>query len=104
MLSTGIPCVFRVAKVIHDDEKLIVVYCMESGAEDHAHKIDVFSKQVCVAQYNLHHEELSCSPFCSSKTLLVSAQDVVVLSIISHAVRQQAGIQLGECVSQSDRL
>ena len=27
-----------------------------------------------------------------------------MLSIISHAVCQQAGIQLGDCVSQSDRL
>ena len=90
------------AKVIHDDEKLIMIYCIESGAEVHVHKIDVFSKQFCVAQYILHHDELSCSPFRSPETLLASAQNIVMLSIIRHAVCQQAGIQLGECVSQSD--
>ena len=48
-------------------------------------------------------QELSCSPFCSPETLLVCAQDVVMLSIIIHAVCHQASIQLCECVSQGKR-
>ena len=75
-------------------------YCIQSRAEVHVTKMDLFSKQFCVAQYILHHEQfcvaqyilhheqLSCSPLCSPEILLASAQYVVMLSIIFLLVQE----------------
>ena len=62
--------VHRKAKIIHDNEKLMVIYCIERKAEFRVHQIDVFSKQSCISQHILHHEKLPCSPFCPPETPL----------------------------------